>query len=785
MSLSKEVDEFMKYIQDILKSKQIICFDSYAKKLSDEVNRKFKSWKNKPSMIWKSIQTFHSDYSKFKLKELQFQILKEVKENHPDKTNSQVDEIVKNLLKDGGFYSKHSKDRDQYLSEKAEHRVDEAISLVMLGHPGLLIRGLKCEGKTTKKKKETEISGTFSHLKEFLGDIAPNCKGECGGKHQNDCYNFEADIILLYPKKKKKINVVLIEVKRSSDPNKLSESLMTEALVQLKKDAAFILQLLQDVPSENLKIDTFIAFPEAEYNVVEDLFTVNQLPSTFHDNILTKTDFTSNKIKDKLKLDFCQSENVHFLSACARLRGHQNLTISNKEQKDWMLKYEGNIEKQLIMFDEEQRKILNNLESKSDIKHFAFRGGSGTGKTLVALKSIDLLIRRYINQGHTDIFVYALTCQEEPDKSDLLPLVKDFGDKISKKIDKEFNLRFRCETMNELVYEFENLPIKNWDQRIWHLATWKSGPTDLVDTLQSLVKSLKFLHHRKPLILFLDEIYETESHNLLGFDFSNFEKESLLNIIMVFNPILQTHHSNAESDVPFHGTSNVGMMNKTFLKRYRNSEKIQKLTKFVGDKLDIYLKTNEDNSSCVPGKYPVWIDLGFKSTEIQFNLQRALKKVLQLMEETDVRLLYDGHFEEEIRSLLVRKPLKHFKKTIIAQDEKCYRGCESAAVVYIGSGHLEAFSRAKLELGIILCCNLSTFEDRFNKYRDALSMASEDIIKQMPDEYKRRDADKFRYRYPRGESYEDLVIFFSNQTFNCFYLFFKISQFFSSSKNFR
>ena len=41
-------------------------------------------------------------------------------------------------------------------------------------------------------------------------------------------------------------------------------------------------------------------------------------------------------------------------------------------------------------------------------------------------------------------------------------------------------------------------------------------------------------------------------------------------------------------------------------------------------------------------------------------------------------------------------------------------------------------------------------------------MTYEDIIKQMPDEYKRRDADKFRYRYPRGESYEDLVIFFWN-----------------------
>ena len=44
-------------------------------------------------------------------------------------------------------------------------------------------------------------------------------------------------------------------------------------------------------------------------------------------------------------------------------------------------------------------------------------------------------------------------------------------------------------------------------------------------------------------------------------------------------------------------------------------------------------------------------------------------------------------------------------------------------------------------------------------------MTYEDIIKQMPDEYKRRDADKFRYRYPRGESYEDLVIFFLKLNF--------------------
>ena len=36
-------------------------------------------------------------------------------------------------------------------------------------------------------------------------------------------------------------------------------------------------------------------------------------------------------------------------------------------------------------------------------------------------------------------------------------------------------------------------------------------------------------------------------------------------------------------------------------------------------------------------------------------------------------------------------------------------------------------------------------------------MTYEDTPRDMPEEFARRNADKFRYRYPRGESYEDLV----------------------------
>ena len=44
MSLSKQVDEFTKSIQDILQTKQTTCFDAKAQKQSDEVNKKFKLW---------------------------------------------------------------------------------------------------------------------------------------------------------------------------------------------------------------------------------------------------------------------------------------------------------------------------------------------------------------------------------------------------------------------------------------------------------------------------------------------------------------------------------------------------------------------------------------------------------------------------------------------------------------------------------------------------------------------------------------------------------------------
>ena len=218
------------------------------KELSDLIDEKFKRRKNgKISYIWEQIQRFHSDQGNFKLKELEFYVRKEEKK----------EKIVKSLLKKGGVYTKQPRERDRVASDLAEHKVAEAITLLMDGHPGLLVQGLKCKGNRRK--------GTFDHLRPIVGDIAPNCKMDCGeGGHSNECFDMEADIILLYPGADKKLHIVIIEVKRPVNSEEPTGNIIDDALVQIRKDRRFMLTLLNDISTEDIDIQTFIAFPDTE-----------------------------------------------------------------------------------------------------------------------------------------------------------------------------------------------------------------------------------------------------------------------------------------------------------------------------------------------------------------------------------------------------------------------------------------------------------------------------------------------------------------------------------------
>ena len=71
------------------------------------------------------------------------------------------------------------------------------------------------------------------------------------------------------------------------------------------------------------------------------------------------------------------------------------------------------------------------------------------------------------------------------------------------------------------------------------------------------------------------------------------------------------------------------ILTATLRKRYRNTEKIQKLTKFVGDTLGNYLKTDELCVPCFTGNTPTWIDLGNLLFRVRINSYLNYKMIYE------------------------------------------------------------------------------------------------------------------------------------------------------------
>ena len=73
------------------------------------------------------------------------------------------------------------------------------------------------------------------------------------------------------------------------------------------------------------------------------------------------------------------------------------------------------------------------------------------------------------------------------------------------------------------------------------------------------------------------------------------------------------------------------------------------------------------------------------------------------MGEEDVTVIIDGNrILSDSITQLVRKETETFGWKIRSWTEMM--GAEADRVVHVGHGHLEAISRSRLSLGILLCC---------------------------------------------------------------------------------
>jgi len=637
---SQEIQEHRRRVEEAFRQRSssvVVLSEDKVKKLQDLNNKFTKKHKKGWKTLWEDIQTFHCSSKIVKLKDLELAVKKDLKAKYGDEEGERkAEEILKKLYTT-------DEELKTNRSEMAEINVEEAINEIMKGSPGLMIRGLK--GKFSDNPKHRR----FAHLTEMLGDVAPCTDG--AHEHQTGCYQFETDLILLYPGENDILNVVIFEVKRPENKEHFNRNLVIDAIKQLGKDHQLVLNLLPDVTSDKLNIRTIIALPETEN---DDLFS-----GDVSRDVISKDDLVLGPSHLANKLGIVHSsvdpeQNQNFISLCARLWPETGKKLVDyKDEHKYVIRYEDDVAKQLLLFNEDQRNILNNLdeEENQQIKNFALCGGSGTGKTIMGLEIVKKLIKAYEKKKVKRVHVYAVTHLAKKSTEDC-PLLKEINDQL-KGVSSVANINVL--TASELSGK---LGISKEERAGFTVSSgsYGYGYSNMPKLIQYDCDKMKEKHPDEPVIFFNDEIMvfgndaSQDWRNIKppGCDEDCTDPPKIVNLVMCFNPgtigighedgtkrmrfSTDYHIQNSDTDEVVYLPSHESFFVTHMKLRYRNTKKIQTLTKFIGDDMGIYLESDETPAPCLVGRMPTWIDFG-KCPNLGLNqFQTAIDK---MMKETD------------------------------------------------------------------------------------------------------------------------------------------------------
>ena len=704
----------------------------------DEKNKETFAAKKKG--LWKSIQSFHSSQGSFRREAiLQQHVDSKIQEKFPDIDDKTKEEKIKRLLEKARFKYLKPEELKNFNSSLAELQVDEALTRIMRGRPGLLLRNLRCKQSVQHKM------GTFKYLKGILSDdFAPYCPYQLGEhQHDQECHDGEADIILMYPDGEK-LHVIIIEVKKEENLENLNTNNIEDGLRQLRKDVLLIHNVLPDVPKERLDIKFFLALPNKEakeYDFCDRclnyIITKEYLTGTVESSTMLRRKLM---IKRKIKLNVSEGaasmEEFHsqdlLLTASSRFIDQHTNIAYDKDLRNFVIKFENNIEKELIVFDEDQCECLGIVENNPDIRNFIFIGASGTGKTLLAIRTIHDLIRKYHQLGKKKIYIYALaargTNKRSPSK-----LLNFFKENIKIPHDLQLQpepieIKIFCNDVHE-IYE------KHRNKKQYRFIGVHNP-----QVIELLRRKLTKQHADGQVILFIDELENND----------NWDEERFLNndsmmsermhsktpdtvLILTFNPgtSQQNDYAIAENPrdklrskpeagdyrSPFTKDGNdfsvrlfMGMENlfqKHLTLRYRSSSNIQKLTRFLMNSMDSFALTNmqpetgEIDMAPIEGDIPVWYDIGrYTDDEGPGNLKIALEKMLSISQKfSHARILlhedtglYDLVNEEtgelEKKFTVLEEQIGGLQEPRKIEVSDTYRGSEEDCVIYIGGGDL-------------------------------------------------------------------------------------------------
>ena len=117
-------------------------------------------------------------------------------------------------------------------------------------------------------------------------------------------------------------------------------------------------------------------------------------------------------------------------------------------------------------------------------------------------------------------------------------------------------------------------------------------------------------------------------------------------------------------------------------------------------------------------------DLG-EEEEAAEKIRQGLKLMRGFMGKEDVTVIVDiNQLLSDNIANLVRKETEEWGWKIRTWSEMM--GAEADQVVYIGRGTLEAVSRARLSLGILLCCQTEVGRRDYNNYNGSFRAAIEE-----------------------------------------------------------
>ena len=133
----------------------------------------------------------------------------------------------------------------------------------------------------------------------------------------------------------------------------------------------------------------------------------------------------------------------------------------------------------------------------------------------------------------------------------------------------------------------------------------------------------------------------------------------------------------------------------------------------------------EESATSVPGEKPIWIDIS--EDLLQDALEFCREQILN-DRKNELVVLYDMTLPEKLISQVnqLKTPRQEggfgWKKVVPWES---FVGAECDTVIYVGTGSLEAFSRAKLKLMIITVPSTSQARDSFHNFDACLRQSVE------------------------------------------------------------